>query len=184
MAALRQGTRPRHDAVEAAAPLARLFAADYALAEYAALLARLAAFYAAAEPPLLAGLPPDLAVLLGPPRRAGRLRADLAALGRAAPAPAPAWPAPADLPSRLGALYVLEGASLGGRLIHRRLIDHFGAAAAGAVSFYAGEGKATAARWAAFGALVDGALRDPADIAAALAAADATFDRFGAALAA
>ncbi|MGE0725198.1 MAG: biliverdin-producing heme oxygenase, partial [Alphaproteobacteria bacterium] len=53
--------------------------------------------------------------------RAERLRADLADLG-AVPGPAPARSvAPASDGRAVGCLYVVEGSTLGGRLIHRRL---------------------------------------------------------------
>lgn len=48
-----------------------------------------------------------------------------------------------------GCLYVVEGASLGGRVISRALRRRLGLHADNGASFFAGEGDATAARWKA-----------------------------------
>jgi len=84
---------------------------------------------------------------------------DLAALGidprelpRASPALLP------DLPTfahALGALYVIEGATLGGRLILRDLEPRLGASIAGATRFFGGRGEAVGPMWQSFRAALD-----------------------------
>ena len=79
---------------------------------------------------------------------------DLVALGtdprelpRASPAVLP------DLPTfahALGALYVIEGATLGGRLILRDLEPRIGASIAGATRFFGGRGEAVGPMWQSF----------------------------------
>jgi heme oxygenase len=89
-------------------------------------------------------------------RKTEALAADLRRLGEpAASAPPPAAPVP-PVTSRahaLGFAYVLEGASLGGRVIEKRLAAR-GAAEAG-LRFLHGYGAATSARWKAFCAVLE-----------------------------
>ncbi len=82
--------------------------------------------------------------------RAPLLRADLVALGLspAAPLTLPAVPC---LPAALGALYVLEGSALGGKVILRALIERFGPRLSGATAFFGNDGPL----WPAFKAKLD-----------------------------
>jgi len=64
-----------------------------------------------------------------------------------------------ELPSfahALGALYVLEGATLGGRVILRDLEARMGAAISGATRFFGGRGDAVELMWTTFRSAVDG----------------------------
>jgi len=64
-----------------------------------------------------------------------------------------------DLPTfahALGALYVLEGATLGGSVILRDLEARIGSAIAGATSFFGGRGDAVGPMWRSFQAALDG----------------------------
>jgi heme oxygenase len=63
-----------------------------------------------------------------------------------------------DLPSfahALGALYVIEGATLGGRLILRDLEPRIGASIAGATRFFGGRGEAVGPMWQSFRSALD-----------------------------
>lgn len=109
---LRERTAAAHAAVDAA------IGGFDSIDTYKRYLASLYGFRA----PLEAGLEADCSAMLGPWRPAsiaGALRADMADLG----VPIPAL-CPVDLPVNrdglLGTLYVLEGASLGARLLLRR----------------------------------------------------------------
>ena len=89
-----------------------------------------------------------------------RLSRDLAALGtdvpglpRAGPGRLPDLPA---FPHALGAFYVLEGSTLGGRIILRALDSRLGPQIAGATRFLAGHGGATGPMWIAFRTALDG----------------------------
>jgi heme oxygenase len=55
----------------------------------------------------------------------------------------------------VGTLYVLEGATLGGRLILRDLETRLGASIAGATRFFGGRGEAVGPRWQNFRAALD-----------------------------
>jgi heme oxygenase len=89
----------------------------------------------------------------------GCLVGDIVALGidprlqpRAPPALLPDLPTFAHV---LGALYVIEGATLGGRLILRDLEPRLGASIAGATRFFGGRGEAVGPMWQSFRAALD-----------------------------
>lgn len=132
------------------------------------LMLRMEAFYRTLEPRLaqaLAGLVPDEYLVA----RAPRLCADLGALSSAwQPLPEPSLPLDAD---GLGALYVLEGAAIGGQVIARHLDARLGFRSA----FFGGEGVGP--RWRAFRALLDAS-----DEAGVIEGATATFLAFEAAV--
>ncbi len=109
------------------------------------------------------------------------LAADLAALGLAE-ADIAALPRCRDLPAitsraaGLGALYVLEGATLGGQLIVKELKDRLGVTCETGGRFFSSYGKQIGVRWRAFAATLDAFDGDPALVERA--AAD-TFRAFG-----
>lgn len=110
-------------------------------------------------------------------RKAPRLRADLAALGVATPtAPERAAPPVEDLATALGVFYVLEGSTLGGRVLMDEVRDRLGPVPVG---FLAGYGADTGRYWRRTRtALVEGVSADPDPSAAAdrlVAGAAATF---------
>jgi heme oxygenase len=82
------------------------------------------------------------------------LAADLAALGvdsASVPrAPPSLLPDVATFERAIGALYVLEGATLGGRMILRGIDARIGDEIAGATSFFGGRGEAVGPMWNAF----------------------------------
>lgn len=84
-----------------------------------------------------------------------------------------------DLPSfahALGALYVIEGATLGGRLILRDLEPRIGASIAGATRFFGGRGEALRPMWQGFRAALDEfSLRQPQLCADVVIGAERTF---------
>jgi heme oxygenase len=55
-----------------------------------------------------------------------------------------------DVPAALGSMYVLEGSTLGGQIISRRLEDKFGLRNGSGYSFFQGYGKDTAKMWQGF----------------------------------
>jgi heme oxygenase len=114
-------------------------------------------------------------------RKAALLRADLAIL---LPGSGP-LPHTTDLPAisseaaALGALYVMEGSTLGGRSITRMIRQALPALSPDALRFFTGYGADTGTRWVAF----QEALTDFADTeekqAQLIAAACETFQKFG-----
>lgn len=101
----------------------------------------------------------SLGLLMSSRDHTGCLVGDLVALGvdpcalsRASPALLP------DLPTfahALGALYVMEGATLGGRIILRDLEPRIGASIAEATRFFGGRGEAVGPMWQSFRAALD-----------------------------
>jgi heme oxygenase len=109
-------------------------------------------------------------------RKSHLLDRDLEALGEARPfARCPVLPALASLGRCVGAAYVIEGSTLGGRYILSRLPAELAAVRGRATFFLEGYGAETGARWRAFGAIVEQALADRAEEDAAVAGARATF---------
>ncbi|MFD6318918.1 biliverdin-producing heme oxygenase [Methylorubrum thiocyanatum] len=144
------------------------------LAGYRDLLSRLRGFHAAYEPAIGAAIAD--APFFDPRRRLAALDADLRALasGGAAPdaLPAPAAPRLEGPGAALGALYVLEGSTLGGAVIGRHVAHLHGAGVP--LAYYAGRGRATGPLWRAFRERLDGL--PEAQAAAAFAAGIAAFE--------
>jgi heme oxygenase len=87
--------------------------------------------------------------------------------------------APFDTPSRrLGALYVVEGSTLGGRHLARRLDPLLGRDGSAGRRFFLGRGADTDAAWSAFLAQLAFSASDPAVAGEIVAAAVATFSIF------
>lgn len=172
---LRAATREAHVALEDGLDWQARVATR---AGYRALLARLHGIHAAWEPAIAAALEDD--AFLAPRLRLAPLRADLLRLG-CDPAAIAALPEPGPIPLRsraeaLGALYVLEGSSLGGLVILRHVARLHGIAADDGGSYYGGRGRETGALWAAFRATLERLAGDAAAEAAASGAAIAAFE--------
>lgn len=146
---LRIETRPQHDRLERHPRLSPLTTDALTRDAYAALLARLYAFYA----PLEGRLARHDAALGFADRRAktAQLTLDLEALGRPLPdVDCPSLPDVASAARALGCHYVLEGATLGGAVIRRHIARSIGVSGEEGGAFYTGYGAATGARWRAF----------------------------------
>ena len=144
------------------------------LGGYRDLLGRLHGFHAAWEPAIGAAL--DDGAFFESRRRLAALGDDLAFLGLTEPEIgglpwarpiALAGPAPA-----MGALYVLEGSTLGGRVIGRHIAAAHGLGGEG-LAYYSGPGARTGAMWSAFRARLDSF---DGEGEAVVAAANDTFD--------
>jgi heme oxygenase len=175
---LRDGTRAHHARAEASLPLL-----DPSLTRdgYRRLLAALHAFHAPLEERLVAC---DALTALGidwtQRRKAHLLVADLRQLAAPAhdlAAPSPELPDVRATSAALGALYVVEGATLGGQLVARHLARALGIGPDGGASFFAAYGERTGPMWREFVRVLERAEDDGAcEPAAVLAAARATFD--------
>ncbi|HLO79287.1 MAG TPA: biliverdin-producing heme oxygenase [Magnetospirillum sp.] len=170
---LRQATQPMHQQLERVPVLARLFADDCRRDELALVLKGMAMVHGGLEPMLERS---QAARAIGYRPRLPLLRAALAALEHALPeghctcdvslhAPAREW----------GALYVVEGAILGGEVIRRRLIDQFGESIAPALAFFTPYGSQAGAQWVRFR---DGLARHAAPPDALAEAVDAAAQTF------
>ncbi|MEI6559380.1 MAG: biliverdin-producing heme oxygenase [Rhodospirillaceae bacterium] len=176
--ALRAATQPAHAVLEAVPLNRRLFADDFSAAELADLLSRMASIYRPLEARLAACEP---ALTLDYRRRLPLLLDGLSALGVAPP------PAEAPIPllegeaSCWGALYVVEGSTMGGQMIHRQLAARHPAAALG---FFLPHGDQAGENWRRFRTRLEVALGRPEALDQAIAAAIATFQLFDRALSA
>ncbi|BES70150.1 biliverdin-producing heme oxygenase [Marinobacter nanhaiticus D15-8W] len=164
LAELRQATEISHQAIERNPRLKQLFTSDLSVTAYRQLLADLLGFYEPVEAQL------DCAALLlsDADRKAialtteGRwktpwLRHDLRNLGLSDEAiaglpraPRSECPGIEGLPSVIGCLYVLEGATLGGKLISRQIESCLDITAANGGRFYHGYGPDNGPMWGRF----------------------------------
>ena len=174
LAHLRTVTRPSHGRLETTLNLL-----DEQLDHhtYKRVLERFYGFWRGWEPQV-AGLLQD-GPLLNPRRRMHLLQADLAVLGSSAPCVAalPSCPLPLlyDAAEALGSLYVMEGSTLGGRVIERHVERCLGFNGESGCSYFAGYGLNTGRMWRSFLARLDEA---PAVDAERIAiGAVATFER-------
>ncbi|BAU93052.1 heme oxygenase [Methylorubrum populi] len=168
-ARLREATAAAHEALERDLDWEARVAT---LPGYRDLLVRLRGFHAAYEPAIGAALAD--APFFDPRRRLPALDADLHALDRRAPdtPSAPAAPRLDGPGAALGALYVLEGSTLGGAVIGRHVARLHGEGVP--LAYYAGRGRDTGPLWRSFRERLDGL--PEADAAAAFAAGIATFE--------
>jgi len=181
-ARLKQSVASIHNEIEAGSAIPD---GILSLADYASCLGRFYAVFAPVEDGLAAFDEwPEWGINLSAQRRTPELRADLLALGfDNAALPRLVMPPMADFATAVGGLYVLEGSSLGGKVILRSLEARLGARLAGAVAFFGGAGRQDALSWPAFKARLDafGEGR-PAAQARAVAGAMAVFRQFAEAL--
>ncbi|GAA4048264.1 biliverdin-producing heme oxygenase [Hymenobacter glaciei] len=174
---LRLETRPFHDGVESNAFNQALTNGTVTAAQTAHFLARMYGFvqpYEAALHRHAAALGPEWQ--LEQRYRAPLILEDLARLGY--PGQPPLCPTLPPLDTRaqlLGAMYVLEGSSLGGQVIAR----HLAAAGIEGRSFFAGRAERTGPLWKQFGQLLEAAAAAE-DADAVVASAILTFQTLAA----
>lgn len=174
---LKEGTRDIHHRIEQRVPI---FDADFDLVRYVPLLERFYGFWAPLETKLshVKALN-DPALDLRCRLKSRLLEADLVVLGRD-PAEVPRCPRlPAvDTFSRgLGCLYVLEGSTLGGRVIFRRIETHLHLHNQSGGSFFNAYGEAVGRRWSEFTSFLD-THAAPADSEEIVTSARQTFNCF------
>ncbi len=179
MAQLRAATQDAHARVEAAPALARLMAPDIMRYEYIAILQHMHALYSHLEPVVAVELEtrPDAAAMLDG-SRPRRLADDLAWFGAPTilPPPLPELNGPE---AALGALYVIEGSGLGGRVIGRHLAENLGVKAGAGGSFFCGLDAETARlRWSRLGAVLASPAIGNASAADSIAGAVKAFEFF------
>ncbi|MBC6698697.1 biliverdin-producing heme oxygenase [Hymenobacter puniceus] len=145
---LRTETRPYHDAVERNPFNQALAAGTVTAAETAQFLAGLYGVLALHEAHLQQHADEFAAAWELPQRRRAHLiLADLPALGYTGTPPlCPAMPPLTTKPALLGALYVLEGSTLGGQIIARQLSN----AGIPDSQYFQGYGALTGLRWKTF----------------------------------
>ena len=151
LALLKSETKAEHDAAEGAL---RFFDPHFSIEDYSRMIRRFFGFYQPLEERLWQ-LPGWAAagVDLEARRKSAWLEADLRALGISNPGDLPLCddlPAPAGLGDGFGCLYVLEGATLGGRHISRHLREKLNVLPGTTGAFHAGYGERTGLMWSEF----------------------------------
>jgi heme oxygenase len=174
LAHLRAVTGPAHHALAGGLGLLN---ENLRLDPYKALLARFYGFWKGWEPQIAGLLQND--GFLTPRRRLHLLTADLTALGVSKPeiAALPMCPLITlyDSAEALGSLYVLEGSTLGGKLIQRNIQRCLGMPILSGCTYFNGYGADTDMMWKAFLLVLDAA--PAADNQRMGDGAMATFDR-------
>lgn len=174
---LRERTRPCHVRLEATVATLGFGASE---AGYRAYLGKLLGFHVPLELDLsrVRGLD-ALGFDLARRSKVPALRADLTALGLDAHAQKTlAWctaPPVRDVPSALGALYVVEGATLGGQVLFRELSERLPRAMRVASRYLRVYGAETGSRWQEFVKTLEVLASEPEQLRAADAAV-ATFE--------
>ncbi len=158
MQRLRDATRLVHARIEGAMPV---LDPSLTRARYTQVVEAFYGFYAPLEPTISNALGADAAALeLARRAKLPLIAKDLRALGRTL-AEIEALPRCYNLPCidnashAIGALYVIEGATLGGQIIRRHLRESLAIDADSGAALFTGYGPTTGAMWARFGEHVD-----------------------------
>jgi heme oxygenase len=159
---LRAVTRPAHDRLEGALGL---LDEHLDLAAYRRVIECLYGFWHGWQPRVAALLQDE--ALVRPRQRLHLLEADLAALGLSASqrAALPLCPLPdlEDARQALGSLYVMEGSTLGGRIIRRNVERRLGFDDRAGCAYFTGYGAETGLMWRSFLTRLDAAPTDHAE---------------------
>ncbi len=146
---LRKQTRSHHDRIELGLDL---MSPALDAEKYLAILRKLEALHLPLEARIQARaeFPVVMEFCLPLRKKAHRLRLDRQALGDISdivPHRAPVLPALGTLGGVLGALYVVEGSTLGGQVIARRLRERLGIDAHSGAGFFSGYAERTGTMW-------------------------------------
>lgn len=184
MVRLKNDTQAAHQHLEKDPCFKRLFAKDYRLNEYTQLLSYFYGYFSGIEPALFDDLPAELHSQLLYRRKTHLLQQDLNVLGVHNADSLPICSALPDLTTfakKMGALYVLEGSLLGGRVIGRHLSQQLGDDVSSALNFYHCYGTDLETQWRGFAVLMTQCFdsQPEAEINAVLASATATFTTLG-----
>ncbi|NCC28183.1 MAG: biliverdin-producing heme oxygenase [Gammaproteobacteria bacterium] len=151
---LRQATAEMHQAVERLPLMARLTSPTVTREDYLEYLHALAEVYAALEGRLLGALSEEIRDDLGARPKLPAILEDLAEQGQPHVPRASAQLASSGSGAALGGLYVLEGATLGGRVIAKHLRRCLGPAL-GSAGFLDFHGEHSSAAWKRFASILD-----------------------------
>jgi heme oxygenase len=112
-------------------------------------------------------------------RKAGLLLDDLGSLhNRAEPGLCRELPGISTDAQAFGCLYVMEGSTLGGKIIYNILKKQLGLDKSAGASFFYGYGPATGEKWKIFGSRLEAFGREAGTDDAIIAAANDTFSKF------
>lgn len=142
---LKKAVKEAHDNLEKHSVLVPLLGENVSIEDYANALATLHGFYAAVEKNILDFLvnQPDLFDYQSR-LKTPALEADLKTLGKTPFISNIEFPAPKNVAELVGMLYVLEGSTMGGQFLARKIGDKF------PMQFFTGYGENTAQKWQEF----------------------------------
>lgn len=174
MARLRYATLPAHERIERNPRLSALLRPGLSELHYQDVLRRYFAYFSGVEPSLFLTLSSIVPTSeLDRRRKIPLLQGDLEGCGITAqivePSPSRRW----TYVQALGRLYVHEGATLGGRMIHAALRQSIGQTRPSA--FFAGYGAETAEVWRRTKEILRAGITSEAEISEAAEAANAAF---------
>jgi len=176
---LRNATETLHRKVETHLDLLR---PSFTLDQYVSLLRRFYGFHQPWESEVDSVLEVELPGFFAPRRKLENIESDLRFLGSEPQdllhiALCGKLPPLKGVGSALGSLYVIEGSSLGGRILARHFGGHLGLRPDAGCRFFSGYGDRTGRMWSAFGELMAG--RPSAEDEEMLAASVSTFELLG-----
>jgi heme oxygenase len=176
---LRETTAMQHRNVEKSLDLLRL---SFTLDDYVALLKRFYGFHLPWESKVEGALERELPDFFRHRKKLQNLEADLRYFGcdtedLSSLVSCHNLPPLHSIGLVLGSVYVIEGSSLGGRILARHFSEHLGIRSDGGCRYFSGYGERTGPMWSAFGELM--ARRPPEENNEMLTAAVATFELLG-----
>lgn len=148
MARLREGTAAEHQALEGTLPL---MSPELTVEGYVECLREFEAFVRAWEAAGARACPAEYAAMFRGRMRTPLLERDLAFFGAKKMEDTPELPELATDAQFWGAMYVMEGSTLGGRFIAKHLEETFGFAEGRGYSYFSGHGADTGRMWKEFG---------------------------------
>jgi heme oxygenase len=156
MSQLKSKTTPAHKQLELTPCLKRLFAGDYTIDEYASLLSYFYSYFNAIEPLLFDDIPAQYQSQLAHRRKIEFLQKDLLFLNVDINqlTACNILPPLDSFAKKMGAMYVLEGSLLGGRIIGQHLKNHFDTDMSPALNFYSCYGANLDTEWRNFATLM------------------------------
>jgi heme oxygenase len=142
---LKETVKTAHDKLENNSVLSPLFGENVSIEDYANALATLHGFYAAVEKNIMAFMAdkPDLFDYQSR-LKTPALEDDLKMLGKTPFISNIEFPAPKNVAELVGMIYVLEGSTMGGQFLVRKIGDKF------PTRFFSGYGENTAKKWREF----------------------------------
>jgi heme oxygenase len=176
MQRLRQDTQAAHQNVEAAIPLMH---SDLDLADYLSCLGQIHGVVAAWEEAAASFAPEWLQASLQQRRRLHLLELDLQLFGVSPPVQDRCLlPRFSSLPALLGAMYVMEGSTLGGQLIARHVETALHLTGGHGSAFFRGHGSQTGPMWKEFCDMFKTSVSDE-ETDSAISSANAMFAAYG-----
>lgn len=176
---LKEATKQQHDHLEGVVDVMnKMFSAG----DYKSLLLKFYSFYAAIEPKISENNLSEVGIDFDARRKTALLEKDLKHLGAFDQINVTQSPKIQDIdtPAKaFGAMYVLEGATLGGQVIKRHLKEHLGISPESGGAFFTSYGENVGPMWKEFGAAITKFNEaNPETTDETIAAAKETFSNF------